>query len=77
MVAEKGNGLKSRIAYLAAGAVALAIVLLLAWFDLAIPLNLRQPVVSPDGDYFAYFDRAAGRADRHGHLASERREDSF
>ena len=62
MVAEKGNGLKSRVAYLAAGVVTLAVVILLGWFDLAIPLNIRQPVASPDGDYFAYFDRAEGRA---------------
>ena len=62
MVAEKGNGLKSRVAYLAAGVVTLAFVIVLGWFDLAIPLNIRQPVASPDGDYFAYFDRAEGRA---------------
>jgi serine phosphatase RsbU (regulator of sigma subunit) len=44
--------------YLLAGLVAVLLVAILAWFDLTAPLNLRQPVVSPGGDYFAYFDRA-------------------
>jgi phosphoserine phosphatase RsbU/P len=45
------------IAYLAGGMAALALVAVLSWFDLTIPLNLRRPAVSPDGEYFAYFDQ--------------------
>jgi serine phosphatase RsbU (regulator of sigma subunit) len=43
--------------YLLAGLVAVFLVAIVAWFDLTAPLDLRQPVVSPDGDYFAYFER--------------------
>jgi serine phosphatase RsbU (regulator of sigma subunit) len=49
------------------GLLALAFVLVLTWFDVSIPLNLRRPMVSPDGDYFAYFDRAGpGAGKGHG-----------
>ena len=46
--------------YLLAGVASVSLAAVLAWFDLTAPLNLRQPVISPDGDYFAYFDRAHG-----------------
>lgn len=59
MAREKKNGLIGRLAYLVGGLVALALAIILSWFDLTAPLNLRHPVASPDGDYFAYFDPIA------------------
>jgi serine phosphatase RsbU (regulator of sigma subunit) len=46
--------------YLVGGLASVGLVVVLAWFDLTVPLNLRQPVVSPDGAYFAYFDSVGG-----------------
>jgi serine phosphatase RsbU (regulator of sigma subunit) len=60
MAREKKNGLMARIAYLAAGLGALALVVVLGWFDLTLPVDLRQPIASKDGEYLAYFDRVAG-----------------
>ncbi|HLY59734.1 MAG TPA: hypothetical protein VKV95_03110 [Terriglobia bacterium] len=38
------------------GAAAVVLSALLTWANLSAPLNSRQPVPSPDGKYFAYFD---------------------
>jgi len=46
----------SRAVFLGGGAVAVALAALLTWVNLSAPLNSRQPVPSPDGKYFAYFD---------------------
>jgi phosphoserine phosphatase RsbU/P len=41
---------------LVVGAVAVLVVALLFWAGINLPLNVRFPVPSPDGRYFAYFD---------------------
>lgn len=56
MAESKGSWL-GFVFYLLGGLALVALVLVLAWFDLTLPLDLRRPVVSPDGDYLAYFDR--------------------
>ncbi len=48
--------LTSRPFFLAIGLAAVLLVAALAWLQLALPLNDRLPVPSPDGRYFAYFD---------------------
>jgi phosphoserine phosphatase RsbU/P len=54
-------GAVARAAYLTGGAAAVALVVVLTWFDLTASLNLRRPVPSLDGQYFAYFDRVESR----------------
>lgn len=54
-------GAIARAAYLTGGVAALALVVILTWIDLTAPLNLRRPVPSLDGQYFAYFDRVESR----------------
>jgi hypothetical protein len=51
-----GRGLISRPVFMGGGAAAVALAALLTWVNLSAPLNSRQPVPSPDGKYFAYFD---------------------
>ncbi|HEV2350739.1 MAG TPA: hypothetical protein VG028_12935 [Terriglobia bacterium] len=46
----------SRPVSIGGGAAAVVLVALLTWVDLSAQLNSRQPIPSPDGKYFAYFD---------------------
>src|ERR1700758_961056 len=48
--------LVSRRVFYGAGATAVVLSVLLIWANLSAPLNSRQPIPSPDGKYFAYFD---------------------
>lgn len=42
---------------LVVGAFAVLVVAIFSWVSINLPLNVRFPVPSPDGRYFAYFDR--------------------
>lgn len=46
--------------YLAGGLAAVLLVFPLTWLELTAPLDARLPVPSPDGKYFAYFNRSSG-----------------
>jgi phosphoserine phosphatase RsbU/P len=61
MVAKTKRSRIAQTLYLLGGLTSVTLVGVFVWFDLTLPLNLRQPVVSLDGEYFAYFDRAAAR----------------
>lgn len=50
------RALTSRLLFIGLGAAAAMLAALLTWADVSASLNSRQPVPSPDGKYFAYFD---------------------
>jgi hypothetical protein len=50
------RALISRLLLIGAGIAAALLTGLLTWVNLSAQLNSRQPVPSPDGKYFAYFD---------------------
>lgn len=50
------RALTSRLFLIGVGAAAAMLAALLTWADLSARLDSRQPVPSPDGKYFAYFD---------------------
>lgn len=50
------RALISRPVFIGGGAAAVALAALLTWVNLSSQLDSRQPVPSPDGKYFAYFD---------------------
>jgi hypothetical protein len=51
------RALISKPAFTGGGVVVIVLAALLIAVDLSAPLNFRQPVPSPDGKFFAYFDR--------------------
>lgn len=54
------SSLLARLVFLAGGLAVLLFVSLLLWAGFTAPLNLRWPVPSADGKYFAYFDTGEG-----------------
>jgi phosphoserine phosphatase RsbU/P len=53
------NPFLSRLAFLLGGMATLVLVGALLWAGFTSPLSSRMPVPSPDGRYFAYFNRRA------------------
>ena len=51
----------SAVVYMAGGIAAMLLAGLLIWSEITAPLNFRQPVPSPDGKFFAYFDLTRNR----------------
>ncbi len=56
MVERMKPSLLARLALLSGGLIVLLLVAILLWADFTMPLVLRLPVPSLDGQYFAYFD---------------------
>jgi serine phosphatase RsbU (regulator of sigma subunit) len=54
------SSLLARLVFLAGGLTVLVFVSFLLWAGFTAPLNLRWPVPSADGKYFAYFDTGEG-----------------
>src|SRR5689334_10275219 len=55
--AKIARALISKPAFTGGGVAVIVLAALLIGVDLSAPLNFRQPVPSPDGKFFAYFDR--------------------
>jgi sigma-B regulation protein RsbU (phosphoserine phosphatase) len=61
MLKQISRVLTSGPVYMAGGIAAVLLAALLIWSEITAPLNFRQPIPSPDGKYFAYFDLTRNR----------------
>ncbi|MBI4165089.1 MAG: hypothetical protein HY508_05075, partial [Acidobacteria bacterium] len=55
-----------RLAFVLGGLATLVLVAVLLWAGFTTPLSSRMPVPSPDGRYFAYFNRSDSSPEREG-----------